>query len=114
MVKLYKVTENKYLEIQTTKDKNIMFSFSFLWSTKQDHSGLSFKFSIFNKEFFIQIYDQRHWDLHNDTWKTYATTVEEIALETLELDLEDKKEIWELINQVVRKPIKETHNVQYN
>lgn len=46
------------------------FEFSIRWTTKCDHAGISFTFSIY-KLFWInfKIYDHRHWDYNNNSYK---------------------------------------------
>lgn len=46
------------------------FELSFIWTTKQDHAGPRFCFSIYHLFFLqIQIYDNRHWDFDTQSWE---------------------------------------------
>ena len=71
-----RLSKNKSFEIQVDLfNKNIssdFFSIDLKWTTKQDHAGPSFTFSIFKTIYFaVQIYDSRHWDHDNDCWVKY-------------------------------------------
>jgi len=65
------LSKNKSFEYQLErKFATQPFEFSLSWTTKQDHAGISFTFSIY-KLFWIslRIYDHRHWDCENGRWE---------------------------------------------
>ena len=69
------IAKNKSFEYQIEFNKfaDQPFEFSFRWTTKRDHAGLDFTFSIY-KLFWLNlnISDHRHWDRENDQWQTYS------------------------------------------
>lgn len=39
------------------------------WSRNTDHAGLNFEICLFGYSIESKIYDTRHWDYENNTWK---------------------------------------------
>jgi hypothetical protein len=76
MVYNKQLSKNKSIEVQVSLFDSDLYSDIFElhigWTTKQDHAGFRFIFSIY-KFIFIQvmIYDHRHWDYDNNTWEDY-------------------------------------------
>lgn len=74
MVYNKQLSKNKSIEAQVSLFDPDMYSdileFHIGWTTKQDHAGGRFIFSIY-KFIFIQvmIYDHRHWDFDNNKWE---------------------------------------------
>ena len=66
------ISPNKSFEYQFEFGKNSnfdLFELSLKWSTKQDHAGISFVFTIRKIIFMsLKIYDHRHWDRNNNCW----------------------------------------------
>ena len=76
----HKLSKNKSIEIEWfILNKNVghkIFEFILTWSIKQDHAGFNFLFSIFHLFYFsFMIYDIRHWDYENKTWKNHEDVV---------------------------------------
>ncbi len=69
------ISKNKSFEYQFEFGNfcNSLFEFKVEWTTKCDHAGPSFTFSIY-KLFWInfKIYDHRHWDSDLNVWKIYS------------------------------------------
>lgn len=67
------LAEHKTLEyqIETKKFYNDPFEFNISWTTKQDHAGFDFTFSIY-KLFWLNlnIKDNRHWNYDQGRWNT--------------------------------------------
>ena len=57
-------TTHKYWELQiTTLFEGPYFNFSFDWTRKQDHAGMTLTFECMNFMFVWKVfYDARHWD----------------------------------------------------
>jgi hypothetical protein len=67
-----RITEHKYFEYQLEFDRynTDPFRLSLEWTSRRDHAGIEFIFSIFKLFWFsMSIYDSRHWDFENNTWK---------------------------------------------
>lgn len=68
----FRLTEHKYFQyqIETNNFNENPFELSASWTTRKDHAGFEFIFSIF-KMFWIcfSILDNRHWDFENECWK---------------------------------------------
>lgn len=66
------VSKHKYFEYQFEFNRfcNDPFELSLNWTSRRDHAGLNFIFSIY-RLFWIafSIYDHRHWDFKNECWK---------------------------------------------
>jgi hypothetical protein len=67
------VAKHKYFEYQFEFNRfyDQPFDFRLSWSTKQDHAGITFIFSIY-KLFWLSlsVCDSRHWDHKNNKWHT--------------------------------------------
>lgn len=74
MVYNKQLSTNKSIEFQFNLFDSDMspdiFELHIEWTTKQDHAGFGFIFSIY-KFIFVQamIYDHRHWDYDNNRWE---------------------------------------------
>lgn len=55
--------KHKFLELEVLKDST-MVSFSFRFTTRQHHAGLTIETGLLGYSFLFQIYDNRHWDDH--------------------------------------------------
>jgi len=67
------LSENKTLEVQLEfwdSDETI-FDFSFKWSRRTDHAGVSLDISIWRFSFYFSICDNRHWDYEKKQWCVY-------------------------------------------
>lgn len=68
----FRITEHKYFEYQfeTKRFNDDPFELSVSCTTRRDHAGFEFVFSIY-KLFWIcfSILDNRHWDFENECWK---------------------------------------------
>lgn len=65
-----KLSENKNLEIETFYSNEYLFRFEFKFAPRgEDHAGAMFLVNIFGWEIEIRIYDSRHWDYKNESWK---------------------------------------------
>jgi hypothetical protein len=60
----------KCWEVQITKCDNL-FRFVFDITTHQDHAGIKLELALLGYEIDFTFYDNRHWDLENNCWKTY-------------------------------------------
>ena len=68
-----KLSENKSFEYQfDNRFSDQPFEFSLSWTSKQDHAGIRFTFSIY-KLFWIELslYDSRHWNTDQNRWQSY-------------------------------------------
>jgi hypothetical protein len=69
------ITKFKSFEYQFEFSKNNSltqnpFEFSINWTTKHDHAGIHFTFSIYKLFWMnLNIHDCRHWDHQKDTWQ---------------------------------------------
>lgn len=67
------IAKNKSFEYQIEFDKfhDEPFEFSLRWTSKRDHAGIDFTFSIY-KLFWINlnIHDHRHWNHDEDRWES--------------------------------------------
>jgi hypothetical protein len=72
-VKNFKLSKNKYLEIQLDLLPPYdceLFDITIKHSLKGDHAGFQFSIYCFKTFYFhIMIYDHRHWDCDNDCWE---------------------------------------------
>lgn len=60
------------LDLGSKFSSSEFFELSFKWTTKQDHAGPSFTFSIYRVLFLTTlVYDNRHWNIDNDAWEVY-------------------------------------------
>jgi hypothetical protein len=69
----FRLTKHKFLGWQVSrKFATQPFEFSLLWNHKAHHAGISFTFGIY-KLFWLElvIYDNRHWDFDNNTWRNH-------------------------------------------
>lgn len=62
---------NKYFEIQTIKDSNLL-RFEFEFTIKQDHAGCNLELGLFGYEIHFTFYDNRHWNAEEDRWMFYT------------------------------------------
>jgi len=66
------IAKNKSFEYQIEFDKfhDQPFELSLSWTTKRDHAGIDFTFSIY-KLFWLNlnIHDHRHWNHDEDRWE---------------------------------------------
>ena len=67
----YKITKNKYFEIQFGHWSSLqeIFNFEFHIRTRSDHGGATFDLTILWFYFMIKLYDRRHWDYDNHMWE---------------------------------------------
>ena len=71
-VKTWKVSKNKFLEIQASNfGTSVLFNLRLDLAWKgQDHTGLSFDIGVLGYYFEISLYDHRHWDYGKGAWET--------------------------------------------
>ena len=69
--KTWKLTKNKYAELQITKGGDEIIGGAIRLAFREDHAGLMIDFSLFRRSIYFQIYDNRHWDYKNNCYKTY-------------------------------------------
>lgn len=65
------ISKNKFFEWQfeTKRFNNEPFELSLTWSSRRDHAGIDFIFSIYKLFWLnINIHDRRHWDFDNECW----------------------------------------------
>jgi len=71
-----RLTENKTFEYQFESKRftSDPFEFSLSWTTRKDHAGFEFVFSIY-RLFWIcfSVYDNRHWDYERGCWAVPET-----------------------------------------
>lgn len=69
----FRLSKHKFFEwqVEFKRFHDQPFDFSLRWSTKRDHAGIDFTFSIY-KLFWLNlnIYDHRHWDHDKDNWES--------------------------------------------
>jgi len=71
----FKVTQNKYIDIQTGRFKpGSILNFTIQLNTKQDHAGLHLYYEIFGYHFIFSLYDRRHWNELTNDWEIYYRT----------------------------------------
>jgi hypothetical protein len=63
--------KSKYIELEVFKDSTIV-SFSFKFSTRQDHAGLTVEAGLLGYSFLFQCYDIRHWNSEEGRWMIYT------------------------------------------
>ena len=68
--KEYLYRPHKAIELELTKD-NSFISFSFRWSFRADHAGMSIKVGLLGYSISINTHDTRHWNYDSDIWKVY-------------------------------------------
>lgn len=68
--KEYLYRPHKAIELELTKD-NSFISFSFRWSFRADHAGMSIEVGLLGYSISINTHDTRHWDYDSDTWEVY-------------------------------------------
>lgn len=77
----WKVTENKYLEVQLTHwDMSRLLSITLdthVWGT--DHAGPEFTIEVLGWYFSIKLYDRRHWNYDAGRFQTDAEAQAETA-----------------------------------
>jgi hypothetical protein len=66
----FPISHNKSLELGLYKG-NAIVGFSFSWTFRQSHAGLSFDLELLGWQFTFNQYDHRHWDDENECWETY-------------------------------------------
>lgn len=73
----FKISENKTLEIEVTKESKSDLSFYISYTTRTDHAGLKFGIRIYKYDLFFAIADNRHWNYEQDRWMTKENNIEE-------------------------------------
>lgn len=71
----FSLSKNKSLEVQATIWTTALFGIDIDWRSRQDHAGLFISLSFMMFEFYINVYDGRHWDHENNCWEKYDATV---------------------------------------
>jgi hypothetical protein len=66
--KLIKVSKNKTLDLEFTKDNTIIF-FYFRLSARESHAGLCLYFGLLGYSIGLEFSDDRHWDMEKGTWE---------------------------------------------
>lgn len=66
----YKLSNNKSIEIEVSKQTKNDFSFLVSYTTKGDHAGLKLRLVFFNHDICFAIIDSRHWNYECDRWMT--------------------------------------------
>jgi hypothetical protein len=61
---------NKGGEIQIVKD-NTIASFTFHFTTRTDHAGISLELGLFGYSVMLQYYDTRHWNEKENRYYIY-------------------------------------------
>jgi hypothetical protein len=68
--KNWKLSENKNLEMQFNKDKNVVLNLEMdLIFGGRDHAGPYFEIGLLGWSFMLSLPDNRHWDDETDTWE---------------------------------------------
>ena len=57
----------KAIEVELIKDTSLI-NFSFSWTFRVDHAGMSIEFGLFGYSISINTHDTRHWDYDTGTW----------------------------------------------
>lgn len=68
--KYKRLSKHKCAELELLRDSGII-SFSFIITTKQDHSGFYIAFGLLSWNISFAIYDIRHWDYKTNKWEVY-------------------------------------------
>ena len=66
----FKLSNNKFVEIEVDKNEINNFSFLISYTTKGDHAGLKLRLSFFSHDISLAIIDSRHWNYECDRWMT--------------------------------------------
>jgi len=78
----FRVTKNKSFEYQLVLGKRLATSpleFSFYWTNKGDHAGISFTFSVYHLFFLeLNLRDNRHWNYEENRWYKYGEVEEKL------------------------------------
>ena len=64
----YKVTENKSLELEVTRDFTLV-TFMFNWTVRQSHAGLDLELGLFGYCVHFNFCDNRHWIIEKGRWQ---------------------------------------------
>lgn len=58
---------NKFWDLTIVKNSSII-GFTFSWTIREDHAGISFDISLFGWNLDFHFYDQRHWNHESNWW----------------------------------------------
>ncbi len=67
-----RISKNKFFEwqLEFSRFNNDPFELSLRWTSRQDHAGFDFIFSIYKLFWLnINIHDRRHWDYEKNKWQ---------------------------------------------
>lgn len=59
--------EYKFIEVEAYKDSTVI-SFSFDFTTQQDHAGLAVAIGLLGYCAGFNFYDSRHWNVESNSW----------------------------------------------
>jgi hypothetical protein len=62
--------KHKFIEMEVYEDSTIL-SFSFNWTARCDHAGVSIELGLFGYTFHFNFYDNRHWNDEEGRWCIY-------------------------------------------
>lgn len=66
------LTKHKFFEYQLSLGKKLAtepFLLRLHWTSKTDHAGIRFEFSVYKLFFYeLSVYDHRHWDYDVEDW----------------------------------------------
>lgn len=68
-LKIYKITKNKFLEIESYSGSDDIVGFMFRLAWRTDHEGISIQLSLFRRCISIMLYDNRHWSNETNTYE---------------------------------------------
>ena len=71
LLKSWRVTKNKTLEIQFSRMGTEIIGGALRVSTKEDHAGLVIDISLFRRSLIITFCDNRHWNYEADRYVDY-------------------------------------------
>lgn len=70
-LKIWQVTKNKFLEIESYGGTDDLIGFMFRLAWRTDHEGISIELSLFRQCLSIILYDNRHWNYETGRYETY-------------------------------------------
>ena len=62
--------KNKHVELELFAENTIV-CFSFNWSLRRDHAGLTIELGLLGYSISLNIYDQRHWSVDDGNWEVW-------------------------------------------
>ena len=69
----WSVSKNKALSIQISKwgIGYTLIGIYFMLSHRTSHAGLNLEIELFNRSFYLNFFDKRHWDYESGEWEKY-------------------------------------------